>query len=284
MIKKVPPPIPPCPSKKDLEKTKAVQQIHAARDNKTLGLSYVQAMSSTVNILKIKEVFPALPNKKILEIHNVAFPKQNNKGKNVQPTTKGLSRKQAIVPVSSNLTKIIMSDTNIHIFQINTHLKNIKSTLCVEFIHPCPGGIFIVTNNVSNLSNLTIIEKHFKSMEGINTNKVLAPRLPQSKSYLKITGIPYIQSDSNKIMSDNVIEFMKYIEIFENISLATKPRVIKAFPKSDMAIIWFDIWDTQSSSKAKLLINHSFNLGRYITTIRATNMNLGVLQCYNCWK
>jgi len=51
-----------------------------------------------------------------------------------------------------------------------------------------------------------------------------------------------------------------------------------------MAIIWFDIWDTQSGSKAKLLINHSFNLGRYIATVRATNMNPGVPQCHNCWK
>jgi len=70
---------------------------------------------------------------------------------------------------------------------------------------------------------------------------------------------------------------MSHTEFFENISLAAKPRIIKAFPKSDMAIIWFDIWDTQSRSKAKLLINHSFNFGRYIATIRATNMDPGIL-------
>ena len=51
-----------------------------------------------------------------------------------------------------------------------------------------------------------------------------------------------------------------------------------------MAIVWFDIWDSQSSSKAKLLINHFFNFGRFITTIRATNINLGIPQCHNCWK
>ena len=73
---------------------------------------------------------------------------------------------------------------------------------------------------------------------------MLSPRLPQSKSYLKITGLPYLQSDSNKITSENVVEFMKHIDLFEDISLAAKPRVIKASPKSDMSIIWFDIWDT----------------------------------------
>jgi len=54
---------------------------------------------------------------------------------------------------------------------------------------------------------------------------------------------------------------MKHIDLFENISLAAQPRIIKASPKSDMAIIWFDIWNNQNSSKAKMLINHSFNLG-----------------------
>jgi len=51
-----------------------------------------------------------------------------------------------------------------------------------------------------------------------------------------------------------------------------------------MAIIWFDIWDSQNGSKAKLLINHFFNFGRHIATIRATNMNPGVPQYHNCWK
>jgi len=123
------------------------------------------------------------------------------------------------------------------------------------------------------------MEKYFKSIEGINSNEILTPQLPQSKSYLKITGIPYLRSDGNKISSENVTDFMSHIELFKNISLAAKPRIIKASPKSDMAIIWFDIWNTQSSSKAKLLINHSFNLGKYIATIRVTNMNPGVPQC-----
>ena len=51
-----------------------------------------------------------------------------------------------------------------------------------------------------------------------------------------------------------------------------------------MSIIWIDIWDVQSGSKAKCLINRCFNVSRYITTIRDANMNLGVPQCKNCWK
>ena len=51
-----------------------------------------------------------------------------------------------------------------------------------------------------------------------------------------------------------------------------------------MSIIWFDIWDIQSGSRAKSLINWCFNVGRYITTIQDANMNPRVPQCKNCWK
>ena len=247
-------------------------------------MSYAQAASSASNVLKIKEVFPALPNQKILEIHNAAFHHPTNKAKTIQHTTKGPSRKQALIPVPSDIAEIIMGEASTHIFQINSLLKGIKSTMHTEFMRPCTGRISIVTNNVPNPSDLSTIEKYFKSVDGLNSNDMLSPRLPQSKSYLKITGLPYLQSDGNKITSENVVEFMKHIDLFEDISLAAKPHVIKASPKSDMSIIWFDIWDTQNGSKAKLLINHSFNLGRHIATVRATNMNPGIPQCHNCWK
>ena len=51
-----------------------------------------------------------------------------------------------------------------------------------------------------------------------------------------------------------------------------------------MLIIWIDIWDVQSGSKAKSLINRCFNVGRFIATIQEANMNPGVPQCKNCWR
>ena len=53
-------------------------------------------------------------------------------------------------------------------------------------------SIAITTNNVPALSDLSIMEKYIKSIEGIGLNDVAVPQLPQSKSYLKIIGIPYI--------------------------------------------------------------------------------------------
>ena len=71
-------------------------------------------------------------------------------------------------------------------------------------------------------------------------------------------------------MVENII---KKNHIFNNIVLALKPQIIKVFPKSDMAIIWIDIWNIQSNSKAKGLINRCFNVRSYITTVRNTNIN-----------
>ena len=77
---------------------------------------------------------------------------------------------------------------------------------------------------------------------------------------------------------------LKQNHIFDNISLASKPRVIKVLPKSNISIVWIDIWDVQSGSNAKMLINRCFNAGSYIATIWGANMKPGVLQCKNCWK
>jgi len=207
-------------------------------------MSYAQATNATASILKIKEAFPALPNKKILEIHDTVFPKPDNKRCRIQHTTKGLFKKQAIVPTSDNIKDIIMDEANTHIFQINILLKSIKSMTRAEFICPCSRGVSINTNSVPNTSDLNTIERYLKSINSAGNDKVLAPRFPQSKSYLKITSIPYIQPNSNKLTGDDIITTMKHLELFEPVNLAAKPRVIKVSPKSDMAIIWFYIWDS----------------------------------------
>jgi len=199
-------------------------------------------------------------------------------------TTKSLSRKQTIVSSSNKIKDIIMGEANTHIFQINMLLKNIKLAMRAEFIRPCSGGVSININSVPNSSNLSTIERYLKSIDNTGNDKILAFWLSQSKSYLKITGIPYIQPNGDKLTDNDITTTMKHLELFEPMNLAVKPRIIKASSKSDMAIIWFDIWDSKNGSKAKLLINHSFNFGKYIITIRATNMNPGVPQCHNYWK
>ena len=123
-----------------------------------------------------------------------------------------------------------------------------------------------------------------KTSNDINSLQVEDSRLPKSKSYLKIIGILYYPhaNSQDKLTSADIKTILQQNHIFDNITLASKPRVIKVSPKSDMAIVWIDIWDVQSSQNAKMLINRCFNVGNYIATIRGANMNLGVSQCKNC--
>lgn len=277
-IRRVPPPIPPRPTKEQLEKSKNRQAGRIAKDtNRTNPTkSFAQVTALAANILKIKEAFPALPDKKIIEIHNAALNKPTIKGRKIQVTTKGPSRKQAIVPLPDKHTDRIMEDAGAHVHLINNLLKNIKSNLCTEYIRLCTGGISIATNSVPVASDLNTIERYLKSIKGINHDKVSSPHLPQSKSYLKIIGTPYVQPNGCNLSSDDITNIIRQTGLFESISLASKPRVIKASPKSNMAIVWLDIWDSQNRSKAKLLINYSFNYGCNIATIRGTNMNPGI--------
>jgi len=123
-------------------------------------------------------------------------------------------------------------------------------------------------------------------LDDIDALQVEVPCLSQSKFYLKIIGIPYFLHGNYQdcLTSNDVKTIIKQNQIFDNITLTSKLQVIKVSPKSDMSIIWIDIWDVQSGSRAKGLINHCFNVRRYIATIRGANMNLGVPQCKNCWK
>ena len=103
--------------------------------------------------------------------------------------------------------------------------------------------------------------------------------------YLKIIRVPYLSKHTNAcITSDDIKRILKSNHIFNDIILASKPRIIKVSPKSDMAIIWINIWNAQSGSKTKSLINWRFNIRSFITTICKANMNPGVPQCKNCWK
>ena len=192
-------------------------------------------------------------------------------------TTKGPSRKQVIVPMSNDNKISFMKDSSTHVTNLNRNLKNIKSEIIVDFICQETSGVTIVTNKVTSALNLQTIENYVKNANYIESTVVEVSYLPQSKSYLKITDISYLGEFTNvPIISDVVQEIFKKNHIFNNIAIMLKPWVIKVFPKSDMSIIWFNIWDIQNESRAKDLINRCFNVRIYIATIRGTNMNPGV--------
>ena len=67
------------------------------------------------------------------------------------------------------------------------------------------------------------------------------------------------------------------MHIFNNTKITSKLCIVKISLRSDIVIVWIDIWDSQSGLAAKSLINCCFNVSSFITTIHNTNMNLGIL-------
>ena len=168
-----------------------------------------------LDIIKIKETFPSISVVKIDQINDIV--KESSKPKlHIQMTTKGPSRKQVIIPMSNENNVKFIKNSSIH-----------------------------VTNKVSLPSNLLIIENYVKYSENIDSSQVDSPRLPQSKFYLKIIGIPYFPYSNmqDRLISSNVELVIKQNHIFNNVSLVSKLRVIKVSLKSDIVIIWINIWN-----------------------------------------
>ena len=154
-------------------------------------------------------------------------------------TTKGPSRKNIIIPISSENTTSFMRNSSINVANINRELRNAKTDILVNYIQADNSGIVIVTNKVVQQSDLSIIDRYVKNSNDINSLQVKDSRLPKSKSYLKIIGIPYYPhvNSQEKLTSTDIKTIIKQNHIFDNISLSSKPRVIKVSPKSDMAIV-----------------------------------------------
>ena len=187
----------------------------------------------------------------------------------IKMTTKGPSRKQVIIPMSGENINTFMKNSSLHVANINRLLRNAKLDVLVNYIWSDPIGVIIITNKVSQQSDMSIFDQYVKNSNDINSLQIEEPCLSKSKSYLKIIGIlffPHVNSQE-KLMLNDIKMILKQNHIFDNISLISKLRVIKISLKSDMLIVWIDIWDIQSGSNAKMLINRYFNVGSYIAII-----------------
>jgi len=84
-----------------------------------------------------------------------------------------------------------LKNLSAHVSNLNRLFRNTKTEVMVNFIRLDPIRLVIATNKVVVQSDLQIIHQYIKKSDNINKLQVEEPCLPQSKSYLKITGIPY---------------------------------------------------------------------------------------------
>jgi len=170
-------------------------------------------------------------------------------------TTRGLLRKEIIIPMVKMNAELIINLAHIHISNINKYLKNSKSDIIADFIHVTNNRIIITMNKPANMLNLSTIKKYLKNIKNINSDSIESLHLPKSKLYMKIIGLLY-KTNQGVITSNYIEGVLKELHLFKNVVLASKPYVIKASPKSNIAVVWVDIWNSQSSSSVKNIINH----------------------------
>jgi len=73
-------------------------------------------------------------------------------------TTKGLSRKHFIIPMSNDNNAKFMKNSSVYVTNINKTLRNMKFEVLADFICSDPLGITVVTNKICMQSDLQIIE------------------------------------------------------------------------------------------------------------------------------
>jgi len=184
--------------------------------------SFVQAVEGkSKNLLKLWEAFPKLLAKKIIKINNVGLGKTSSKPK-TQVTTKGLSRKNILIPMDTLDRKSILDAANTHIGQINGLLKLYKSHININCIRESGNGIIVTTNSVVNTSNLSLLEKYFKGLSNLKL-KDISLRLLQSKSFLKILRAPYFDNNLDPLNTSQVETTLSKTHMFNDITLSSCP-------------------------------------------------------------
>ena len=163
-------------------------------------------------------------------------------------------RKQVIIPIAKLNAELIINLASINIANINKCLRNAKPDIITDFICLTNYEVIFTTNKPANVSNLMIIEKYVKNINNISLDNINSSYFSKSKLYLKIIGLPH-KMEQCMLTSEIIKDVLKDLHLFENIVLASKSQVIKAFSKSNMAVVWVDLWDSQSSSSAKNIIN-----------------------------
>ena len=141
--------------------------------------------------MELKKKFSSLLVKKIKNIYRTI----NSSGKvrpKINMTTKGPFRKQIIVLMGNNNKAKFIASSSVHITNINSTLRNIKSNIIADFVRSNQHNIIIMMNKIIFTTDLQTIENYIKNTDHLDSEDIETSCLPQSKFYLKIISIPYL--------------------------------------------------------------------------------------------
>jgi len=184
----------------------------------------------------VKKAFPALSADKVGKMLKAKNSGGGMKKHKINMTTREQSRREVIIYMIKANAELIVNSAHIHVSNVNKCLKNSKSDTFADFIRSNVNGIVIMTNKPASNLDLSTTEKYLKNIQNVNPDSIESPCLPKSKSYMKIVGLLYLSKLG--VMTPDIIKgVLKDSHLFKDAILASKPRIIKASPKSDKAVV-----------------------------------------------
>ena len=153
-------------------------------------------------------------------------------------TTQGPTRRQVLVPLDSAAAELIVANAASAVQSCNKGLVEAHSKLRVESVRKAWDGVSMSTNSVASAAELEVIKQWLKKTAGLGESIEVEPCLPQSKLFLKILGMPYWDSKSSLAITPAQVETaLSNSPLFESVTLASIPCIMKALSSSDMSVI-----------------------------------------------
>ena len=153
-------------------------------------------------------------------------------------TTQGPTRCQVLIPLTPAAAEMIVANAASVVESCNKGLVSACSKLRVKSVCKAWDGVSISTNSVASAAELEVIKQWLKKTASLGKVTEVEPHLPQSKSFLKVLGIPYWNFKSSlPVTSAQVAEALSSSPLFEGVTLAFLPCIMKALPSSDMSVI-----------------------------------------------
>ena len=153
-----------------------------------------------MQLLQLKEAFLDLPQATIVSIHQASLgvarasqgsPSCPAVSRTLKITTQGPTRHQVLIPLSPATAEVVVANAALAVESCNKGLVSARSKLRVESVCKTWDGVSMSTNFVASVAELEVIKQWLKKTAGLSEVTEVEPRLPQSKSFLKVLDIPY---------------------------------------------------------------------------------------------
>jgi hypothetical protein len=115
------------------------------------------------------------------------------------------------------------------------------------------------------------------------------PFAPQSIAHLIMKGFDYYTNVYNRcpkdiLTSEQIMEKMQGVDQFRGLECVRPPAVVRSKGSNDMAIAFFDVWDSKNGIRTKELVNKVYHIGGKLIKLEYARQHEFVPQCQNCWS